>query len=269
MSGAAKASCIWSSPSLQTVAMCSERTALRSRPSPRSSPTTRRTSCQSEELSTCPCCIPSQCRPSDSDIQMLIFLVLLNIFLYIHIYILIIYAFLPVSYVLQHCHSTCTAYKRFDCLGPSLIPASTLTAYKRARCLRNLWNSTSLKSLYFNAMGSWNSAIIDGKIGSWVLPCHRGKRQNLVLRWQNLCNLAWSFVFIAVRCDTDLKNIIGGVRVALACANNPGFFVFFFLYQSQVIGGLVWGLKLGVEVWKCSWKSAVTVNSLVVIFFKC
>lgn len=57
-SGAVRASCTWSSPSLMAV-MCSARTALPSPPSPRSSTTTPHTSCRSEELSTCPCCILS------------------------------------------------------------------------------------------------------------------------------------------------------------------------------------------------------------------
>lgn len=146
-------------------------------------------------------------------------------------------------------------------IGPSgaifsvftLIPVSTLAAYKRAQCLRNLWNSTSLKSLYLSVTDSWKSAIVDNRIVSSVLSPHRGKRQNLVLRRWNLCNLAWSFVFIAVKCEADLKNIIGGVRVALACANNPVFCLFVFSchmnfmflnwQKVKVIGALVWGLR--------------------------
>lgn len=78
LSGAAKASCIWSSLSLQMGATCLGRTAPPSPPSLRSSTTTQHTSCQSEALNTCPYCILSLCRPSDTDTHILFLLVLLN-----------------------------------------------------------------------------------------------------------------------------------------------------------------------------------------------
>lgn len=59
LSGVVRASCTWSSPSLQMDVMCSERTALPFPPSLRSSISTLHTSYQSEELSICPCCILS------------------------------------------------------------------------------------------------------------------------------------------------------------------------------------------------------------------
>lgn len=64
--GAARASCTWSSASPQKGATCWGRTAPPSPPSPKSSTTTPRTSCPSEGPSTCPCCTPSSCRPSDT-----------------------------------------------------------------------------------------------------------------------------------------------------------------------------------------------------------
>lgn len=42
-------------------------------------------------------------------------------YILIYIYILSIYLFLSVSYMLWHCHSTCTACKRLDHLVPSFL----------------------------------------------------------------------------------------------------------------------------------------------------
>lgn len=81
------------------------------------------------------------------------------------------------SYMPFHCRSTCTAYNRLDCLVPLFSIYHNPSNYTGS-LIRELSASSwtfacelvsSLKSLYFNTMDSWKSAIIDIKFGSWVL----------------------------------------------------------------------------------------------------
>lgn len=65
LTGAARVSCTWGSPSVKMASMYWDRTALPLTRSQKSSTFTPHTNSQSAVQSTCPCCSPSWCRHSD------------------------------------------------------------------------------------------------------------------------------------------------------------------------------------------------------------